>query len=75
MFVGLVLEKLLPGKLDYGPETATGHVPKYIDNGVAHCFVYSLLFFLGSNIGLCGEEESLVPIIGLQYVKCIHLTT
>lgn len=65
MFVGLVLEKLLPGKLDYGPETATGHVPKYIDNGVAHCFVYSLLFFLGSNIGLCGSaDERLLPIAG-----------
>eukprot|EP00804_Cyclotella_cryptica_P020693 CCRYP_003487-RA/>CCRYP_003487-RA protein AED:0.34 eAED:0.34 QI:217/1/1/1/0/0/2/206/530 len=62
MAVALVLERCLPGKIDFGPETATGHVPKYVDNGVAHCFVYSLLFFLGSNIGPCGNlEEQLLP--------------
>mmetsp|Transcript_43473 Transcript_43473/g.76269 ORF Transcript_43473/g.76269 Transcript_43473/m.76269 type:complete len:546 (+) Transcript_43473:79-1716(+) len=63
MAVALVLERLLPGKIDFGPETATGHVPKYVDNGVAHCFVYSLLFFVGSNLGPCGEvEEQLLPL-------------
>ena len=63
MAVALVLERILPGKIDFGPETATGHVPRYVDNGVAHCFVYSLLFFLGSNLGPCGEveEERLLP--------------
>lgn len=62
MAVALVLERLLPGKIDYGPETATGHVPKYVDNGVAHCFVYSLLFFLGSNLGPCGNlDDQLLP--------------
>ncbi|KAL7482421.1 hypothetical protein ACHAW6_008096 [Cyclotella cf. meneghiniana] len=63
MAVALCLERLLPGKIDFGPETATGHVPKYVDNGVAHCFVFSLLFFLGSNIGPCGNrDEQLLPI-------------
>lgn len=54
MGVALILERILPGKLEYGPETATGHVPEYVDNAVAHCFVYSVLFFTGSNIGPCG---------------------
>lgn len=38
-------------------DTATGHVPKYVDNGVAHCFTFSLLFFLGSNVGPCGAAD------------------
>ena len=64
MAVALVLERTLPGNIDFGPETATGHVPKYVDNGVAHCFVYSILFFLGSNLGPCGLwEEQLVPSV------------
>lgn len=62
MGLALILERCLPGKLDYGPETATGHVPKYVDNAVAHCFVYSILFFLGSNIGPCGSiDDQLLP--------------
>ena len=64
MTVALVLEKFLPGKIGVGPETATGHVPRYVDNGVAHCFVYSVLFFLGSNLGPCGESnEQLFPAL------------
>lgn len=57
MAVALILERFLPGKIDFGPETATGHVPKYVDNGLAHCFVFSLLYYLGSNIGPCGDAE------------------
>lgn len=62
MAVALVLERTLPGKIDFGPETATGHVPQYVDNGVAHCFVYSMMFFMGSNLGPCGgvEDRSLL---------------
>ena len=55
--MALVLERCLPGKIEYGPETATGHVPKYVDNAVLHCFTYSALFYLGSNIGPCGSAE------------------
>lgn len=33
--VELLLLRFLPGKLVYGPITAKGHVPKYVDNGVA----------------------------------------
>lgn len=62
MAVAFVLERFLPGKIDFGPETATGHVPKYVDNAVTHCFVYSILFFLGSNLGPCGDvKEQLLP--------------
>lgn len=50
MGVAFVLE-WLPGKVESGPETLTGHVPKYVDNGVRHCLVYSLLFWAGSNLG------------------------
>ncbi len=63
MLVALILERTLPGKLEFGPETSTGHVPKYVDNGVKHCFVFSMLFFLGSNIGPCGQAgEQLIPL-------------
>ena len=51
MGVALILERCLPGKIEYGPETLTGHIPKYVDNGVLHCIVYTALFYLGSNIG------------------------
>jgi len=49
--VALLLEKLLPGKIEHGPETLTGHVPAYVDNGFRHCLIYSALFFAGSNLG------------------------
>eukprot|EP00039_Didymoeca_costata_P019983 m.339615 g.339615 ORF g.339615 m.339615 type:complete len:483 (-) comp18886_c0_seq1:31-1479(-) len=51
MGVAFLLE-FLPGKTETGPETLTGHVPKYVDNGVLHCFVFSALFFAGSNVGI-----------------------
>jgi 7-dehydrocholesterol reductase len=50
MGVALLLE-MLPGKVETGPETQTGHVPKYVDNGVKHCLVYTALFVAGSNFG------------------------
>lgn len=50
MGVALVLERLLPGKIECGPETLTGHVPKYVDNAILHCVIYTILFFLGSNL-------------------------
>lgn len=51
MGVALVLDLFLPGKMQCGPETLTGHVPKYVDNSVLHCIVYSALFWAGSNLG------------------------
>ncbi|VEU39255.1 unnamed protein product [Pseudo-nitzschia multistriata] len=51
MGVALVLERFLPGKIECGPETLTGHIPKYVDNAVLHCVIYTALFYLGSNIG------------------------
>jgi 7-dehydrocholesterol reductase len=50
MAVGAMLE-FLPGKIETGPETLTGHIPKYKDNGVLHCLVFTFLFFAGSNLG------------------------
>ena len=50
MMVAGVLE-VLPGKIETGPETLTGHVPKYKDNGVRHCIAYTALFWAGSNLG------------------------
>ncbi len=49
MGVGGLLE-FLPGKIELGPETLTGHVPKYRDNGVRHCLGFTILFVLGSNL-------------------------
>jgi len=54
MGLALVLERSLPGRIEHGPETATGHVPAYVANGVAHCAAFSLLFLLGSDLGPCG---------------------
>jgi len=48
--VALVLDVGLPGKIQYGPETLTGHIPDYRDNGLLHCFVYTFLFWAGSNL-------------------------
>ena len=47
--VALVLDLCLPGKVEYGPETLTGHVPAYCNNGMLHCFLFSALFLAGSN--------------------------
>ena len=51
MGVALLLEAL-PGKVETGPETLTGHVPRYRDNGVLHCAVFTALFWAGSNLGV-----------------------
>lgn len=37
----------LPGKTKYGPMTPTGHVPSYVDNGIAHCVLFTLIFLAG----------------------------
>mmetsp|Transcript_38178 Transcript_38178/g.85852 ORF Transcript_38178/g.85852 Transcript_38178/m.85852 type:complete len:536 (+) Transcript_38178:56-1663(+) len=67
MAVALFLERVLPGKVECGPETATGHVPQYVDNAVAHCFIYTVLFYLGSNLGPCGPgREQLLPQLSLE---------
>ena len=50
MAVGALLE-FLPGNIEVGPETLTGHIPKYKDNGVRHCLAFTFLFFAGSNLG------------------------
>jgi 7-dehydrocholesterol reductase len=51
-FIGVAfLLEFLPGKTQTGPETLTGHTPKYVDNGLLHCIVYSVLFYGGSNLG------------------------
>jgi hypothetical protein len=50
MAVGALLE-FLPGNIEVGPETLTGHIPVYKDNGVRHCLVYTFLFVAGSNLG------------------------
>lgn len=50
MSLALLLE-FLPGKLESGPQTQTGHTPTYVDNGVKHCLLFSVLFVLGSNLG------------------------
>lgn len=51
MGVAWILEVMLPGKIECGPETLTGHVPKYKNNGLLHCIVFSFLFWCGSNLG------------------------
>jgi len=51
MLVAFLLE-FLPGKIETGPETGTGHIPEYRDNALLHCFTFSALFYLGSNLSL-----------------------
>ena len=50
----LVLDQFLPGKVEVGPETLTGHVPRYCNNALAHCAVFTLAFFGASNLGWLG---------------------
>ena len=56
MGLALVLERCLPGKVESGPETLTGHVPKYVCNGVLHCAAFTLLFWACSNLGPFGLD-------------------
>ena len=84
MGVALVLEQFLPGSIECGPETLTGHVPKYVDNAVLHCVVYTALFFLGSNLGygdlydfgiiydLFPGSVAFLNLLGLAF--CVFLT-
>ena len=46
----------VPGKTEEGPPTATGHVPKYVDNGVVHKATFTALF-VGGAAGLPGVSE------------------
>jgi len=48
--MALVLDVVLPGPTEHGPQTLTGHVPAYKDNGLWHCLVFSVLFAGGSNL-------------------------
>jgi hypothetical protein len=41
-----------PGPVKYGPITPTGHKPEYMDNGIAHCVLYTAMFVGGSQLGL-----------------------
>jgi len=47
-----VLDRLPPGPICTGPVTQTGHVPKYVDNALIHCLLFSLCFVGGSLVGL-----------------------
>lgn len=51
MGIALLLDRLLPGKIQTGPMTLTGHIPQYIDNGTKHVLIFPALFLAGSNIG------------------------
>jgi len=48
--VELALVRVLPGKLVSGPITAKGHVPKYVDNGVASFAITVGLFLTCSYV-------------------------
>tara|TARA_B110001452_G_scaffold261915_1_gene261263 strand:- start:721 stop:2169 length:1449 start_codon:yes stop_codon:yes gene_type:complete len=41
-----------PGKTEYGPRTENGALPEYMDNGVAHCILFTLCFVAGSDLCL-----------------------
>lgn len=49
MLLAFVFE-FLPGKVECGPETLTGHIPRYVVNGVKHFVLFSIIFFCGSNL-------------------------
>merc|ERR1712007_53057 len=63
-----VLYKLLPGKIENGPLTATGHLPEYVDNGLLHCIVFTIVFLGCSSIGLNLFD---LGIIYDQFAPCI----
>ena len=41
----LILTKIIPGSTFRGPVTATGHIPKYVNNGVT-CYLISIITFI-----------------------------
>jgi len=43
---------VLPAPEKCGPVTATGHVPRYLDNGILHCVLFSMVFGGLSDLGL-----------------------
>lgn len=75
-----------PGPTKCGPITATGHVPAYADNGLAHCALFSLIFAGGAKLGwydagalydLFGPVVGALNAFGLLfcavlYVKGLH---
>jgi hypothetical protein len=67
--LALVLECILPGKTQTGPETLTGHIPEYKDNGFLHCIFFTLIFFTASDVGYLNLFElgvvfdEFVPIV------------
>lgn len=42
--LGALLLYWWPGITKYGPATPTGYVPDYCDNGIAHCFLSTVMF-------------------------------
>lgn len=52
----LILMKAVPGKIAYGPETPSGHIPKYKANGI-FCYLITLGGFV-----ICSEVLNLFPM-------------
>lgn len=70
-----------PGPVKHGPITPTGHTPEYMDNGVAHMILTTMMFLGGSlifesfNLGIIfdvyGKAAGALNVIGLAF--CLFL--
>ena len=70
----------VPGKTEEGPPTATGHVPKYVDNGVVHMATFTALFVGGAALGLYPLSifyDQIMPMVGtlnlVALIFCVYL--
>jgi 7-dehydrocholesterol reductase len=80
----LVIDLVLPGAIKHGPQTLSGFVPAYRENGLFHCMVISSLFLGCSNIfweGLFGfgiffdtfaSAASILNIFGLVFAVFLY---
>mmetsp|Transcript_20915 Transcript_20915/g.54362 ORF Transcript_20915/g.54362 Transcript_20915/m.54362 type:complete len:478 (+) Transcript_20915:34-1467(+) len=75
--VSLTLMRLLPGAIHEGPVTPTGHVPKYIANGVSAFIVHVGLFLAGGHfelykLSICYDELASI-LNGLNYIALVFV--
>jgi len=62
-----------PGPTKYGPLSENGVEPDYTDNGVAHCFLFSLTFLGGSELGLGWYKLSVLYDLFPETVGTLNL--
>jgi len=71
--LALLLDVGLPGPVEYGPETLTGHVPSYKNNALLHCFVFTLVFVGCSSLGLGLFDLGIIYDVFPQMISSLNI--